>query len=231
MRIALAGGRGADTLRAHLAPHLADATARAPQIRADLLAGLTGTSGYEANLVAVLRGDAVDAKHLGLAVSAITAHQRLTLARARETTRQKDALTVDHVGTVGEKVTLSGVVRTAMRVDGFTSRSPDSVLLVVDCGGAVAKVTTAAAWAYPVKVGDPLTITGTAKAHTEWNGIKQTVLTRPTKHDPTNAPPSLSLTDAFPPLWETVTSSPLNGAAAALHTTVRTPARGVPVPR
>jgi len=229
VRLALTGGRGADQLRDQLAPHLADAQTRAPQLRADLLAGLTGGSGYEANLVAVLRGDAVEAKHLGLAVSAIPAHQRLIADRAREAARKEAAQSVDHVGTVGEKVTLTGVVRTALRVDGYTFHSPASVLLVVDCGTAVAKMTTAAAWAYGVHVGDPLTVTGTVKAHTEWNGIKQTVLARPKKHDP--APVQESMPDAAPRLWETVTSPRLDGAAASRHATVRTPGRGVPVAR
>lgn len=229
VRLALTGGRGADQLRDQLAPHLADAQMRAPQLRSELLAGLSGTSGYEANLVAVLRGDAVDAKHLGLAASAIPAHQRLTDERAREASRQEAAQSVDHVGTVGEKVTLSGVVRTALRVDGYTYHSPPSVLLVVDCGNAVAKLTTAAAWAYPLKVGDPLTITGTVKAHTEWNGIKQTVLSRPKKHESLPAPEPLP--DAAPPLWETVPSPRLDGASAARHATVRTPTRGVPLAR
>ena len=138
VRLALIGGRGADQLRDQLAPHLVEAEARAPQLRSDLLAGLTRTSGYEANLVAVLRGDAVNVKHLGLAVSAIPAHQRLTADRAHEASRQEAAQSVEHVGTVGEKITLTGTVRTAMRVDGYTYRSPDSVMLVVDCGSAVA---------------------------------------------------------------------------------------------
>lgn len=63
------------------------------------------------------RGDAVDAKHLGLAVSAIPAHQRLTADRARESARHEAAQTVEHVGVVRDKVTLTGVVRTALQVE------------------------------------------------------------------------------------------------------------------
>jgi len=228
VRLALVGGRGADRLRDQLAPHLADATARAAQLRDDLLNGLKGSSGYEANLVAVLRGDAVDARHLGLAVSAIPAHQRLQADRQRETARQVAAQTVDYAGTVGERVALTGTVRTALRVDGYTYRSPDQVMLVVDCGTAVAKMTTSAAWAYQVKVGDPLTVTGTVKAHSEWNGIKQTVLVRPKKLDAVPAAPS-TLADAAPPApWETVASVRLDGVQAAQRsTTTRTPSRGV----
>ena len=230
VRLALVGGRGADQLRDQLAPHLADATARAPQLCDDLLNGLTGSSGYEANLVSVLRGAAVDARHVGLAVSAIPAHQRLQADRQLEAVRQDAAQKVDYTGTVGEKVTLSGTVRTALRVDGYTYRSPDQVMLVVDCGTAVAKMITSAAWAYQVKVGHPLTVTGTVKAHSEWNGIKQTVLSRPKQLDAVPAAPS-ALADAAPPaLWETVASVRLDGAQAAHRsTTTRTPSRRVAV--
>lgn len=108
--------------------------------------------GYEANLVAVLRGEAVDAKHLGLAVlGAVPRTSGLHADRAREASRQEAAQAVEHVGTVGEKVTLTGVVRTALRVDGYTYHSPDCVMLVVDCGTAVAKTTTAAAWGAPAQ--------------------------------------------------------------------------------
>ena len=92
-------------------------------------------------------------------------------------------------------------------------------------------MTTSAGWAYPVRVGDPLTVTGTVKAHTEWNGIKQTGLTRPKKLDAAPAAPD-TLADAAPATrWETVASRPLDGADAARHTTTRTPTRGVPLAR
>lgn len=231
VRLALTGGRGADDIRTALAPHLAQATEQASQVRGELLASLISTAGYEANLTAVLRGDAVDARHLGLAVSAITAHQRLQADRQRDQARERAAATVDHVGAVGEKVTLSGTVTTALRVDGYTYRSPDQVMLVVDCGTAVAKMTTTAAWAYQVKVGDPLTVTGTVKAHSQWQGIRQTVLTRPKQLDTTREAAQPSLTDAAPPArWETVPSVRLDGAQAAHRsTTTRTPSRGVAV--
>nr|NLI49103.1 hypothetical protein [Propionibacterium sp.] len=69
VRVALAGGRGDADLRAALAPHLAEAVTQAPLIRQTLLAALTDPAGYQANLTAVLRGDTVEARHLGLAVS------------------------------------------------------------------------------------------------------------------------------------------------------------------
>lgn len=234
VRLALAGGRGADDVLRHLAPHLEQAQAVAPQLRATLLAGLTATEGYEANLTAVLRGDAVDARQLGLAVSAIPAHDRLLGQRRLEAARHEQAAVIEHVGAVGDKVTLSGTVTTALRVDGFTYRSPAQVMLVVDCGTAMAKMTTTAAWAYQVKVGDPLTITGTVKAHTVWNGLNQTVLTRPKKLDPAPTPPAAPTapTDASAAVWETVAPTRLDGAQTGRRSvTAAASGRGLAVHR
>lgn len=181
VRTVLTGGRGANDLVTAMAPHLPEAEQQAPGLIADLVQRLTGESGYEANLTAVLRGDWVTAKHLGLAVSAIPAWERHTQPAPDHP--DTPAPVVAHAGKIGDKITLTGMVRTALRVDGFTRHSPDSVLLVLDAGTTIAKMTTAAQWAYDVRKGDTLTLTGTVKAHTEWRGTKQTVLVRPTRLD------------------------------------------------
>lgn len=238
VRLALAGGAGSGPVLAALAPHLADGARNAPGIIAALLAGLTETSGFQANLTAVLRGKAVEARQVGLAVSAIPAHRRLLEQQNALPGASGASVVVEHVGRVGEKVTVSGVVRLALRVAGFTFRSPDNVLLVVDGGTAVAKMTTAAAWAYQVHPGEPVTITGTVKAHTDWKGTKQTVLTRPHKIDPPAdtlpAPPASVPTapagvppvakDAAVVRWERVDVPPPAGAAAERRAGVRAPA-------
>jgi hypothetical protein len=244
VRQVLTQQRDTGQLLAVLAPHLAEGRRLAPRIIDTLLTGLTGESGYEANLAAVLRGQTVDARHLGLAVSAIpahqrlldqrqadTAHQRLLDQRQADTAHQEAVAAVDHVGVVGDKLTLTGTVRTAIRVDGFTYHSPDSMLLILHCGTSVLKMTTAASWAYQVKVGDPLTVTGTVKAHTVWNGVKQTVLTRPKKLDQPAAtlqpaPPAPDLTRR-----ERVDSPRLDGASADRKAFAPTPTLGLAVPR
>jgi hypothetical protein len=110
----------------------------------------------------------------------------------------------EHVGEVGEKITLTGVVRTATRVNGFTPRSPERALIVIDAdadaGAAVAKLVSSARWAYSVERGDRITVTGTVKAHTEWRGTKQTVLTRATRRDPRQG----EFGPADPDIWEAV---------------------------
>ncbi len=135
----------------------------------------------------------------------------------------------EHLGEIGEKVTLTGVVRTATRVNGFTAYAPDRALIVIDASTAIAKLVTSARWAYSVERGDQITVTGTVKAHTEWRGTKQTVLTRATR---TDTPP-----DSKPPPtashWEAVNANeaeprPFPGQADPL---APTPNPATPVPR
>lgn len=180
----LENGRNAPGVLLRIAPHLEEGERLAPRIIADLTDAFTATSGYQANLAAILRSGQVDRRHLGLAVSAVAAWQRL-----QATAEQPAAVEPvrSHVGTVGEQVTLTGRVTTTLRVDGFHWNSPDSVLLILDCGPHVAKLVTAAAWAYEVERGDVLTVTGRVKAHASYRDLPQTVLVRPRLVERTSA--------------------------------------------
>ncbi|HEY3409009.1 MAG TPA: hypothetical protein VGK53_12620, partial [Propionicimonas sp.] len=60
---------------------------------------------------------------------------------------------------------------------------------------------TAAAWAYRVERGEQITLTGTVKAHTEWRGLRQTVLTRASRIEPASDEPS---TPGAAVRWEAV---------------------------
>lgn len=208
--LAMGGSRQGREVLSEITDQLADATQKAPQIRTDLLASLTGASGYEANLAAVLAAGIVGRKQLGLAVSAIRAWQRLTQRQAETELRDQQRPTISHVGTIGEKVTLSGTVSLAMAVAGYHYRSPDQMLLVIDCETAVAKTTTSARWAYDVQRGDQLTITGTVKKHDDYRGIPQTVLSRPQRTTITTPPPlagSLAQPAPGDESWEVVNAN------------------------
>lgn len=109
--------------------------------------------------------------------------------------------TYEHIGEIGQRVTLTGIVRTATRVNGFTSHSLDRALIVVDTGTAMAKIITSASWAYEIERGDQITVAGTVKAHTEWRETKQTVLTRAAR---TDTPPNNPDTPAKELIWEVV---------------------------
>lgn len=107
----------------------------------------------------------------------------------------------EHVGEIGEAITVTGIVRTAARVKGFTTYSPDRALVVVDDGMVLAKFVTSAAWTYDVERGDQITVIGTVKAHAEWRGARQTVLTRVTRADTPPVDPEAQVAET---LWEVV---------------------------
>lgn len=159
-------------------PRMAEAEQLAPTIhRALLEAFADATEGYQANLRAVLSGEAVTSRHLGLAVSAIPAYDRLLGQQAVSATREERPASA-WLGSTGEKVTITGVVITALTVDGYAYNTTQ-MLVVIDAAPTIAKIYTSAAWADEISVGDQVTITGTVKAHETWRDeIHQTVLTR-----------------------------------------------------
>ena len=54
-----------------------------------------------------------------------------------------------------------------------------SMLVVLETGdGDKLSTFATAAWVWGVHAGDTVTVTGTVKAHDEWDGEKRTVLTR-----------------------------------------------------
>ncbi len=197
----LGTSRGVDMLDS-IAPKLPEGRDMAARVVADLTTKLDPDRPYEANLLAILRGGVVNRrKHLGLAVSAINAWRRLDLAPAETT--PAESRTISYAGTVGDKLTLTGTVTVVAAIDGYHYHSPQQRLLVIDCGEHVAKTITSAAWAYTVERGETLTVQGTVKAHHDYQGVAQTVLTRPKRVDqPAAAEP------APQPVWEAVQPIP-----------------------
>ena len=90
---------------------------------------------------------------------------------------RRSAPALVHIGTVGERITVSGTVVTTGWVQSY--RWEPRTLLIVDCGTAHVKMITSARWAHKVRRGERLTLIGTVKAHTEDLGAPLTVLTRP----------------------------------------------------
>lgn len=194
-------GKHAEGLRASIASNLEQGREMAPRIIADLTNAFSESGGgYEANMSAILRsGQVHPRKHLGLAVSAVQAwhrqqeHAAADQVRAAAHQQAADRAALQrHAGTVGEPIVMTGTVTVKRSVDGYRWNSPTQVLLVIDCGDAVAKMITTASWAYQVKLGEQLTVQGTVKAHETYNDVPQTVLVRPKQ---------LPSAD---PMWETV---------------------------
>lgn len=182
---------------------LPEGRAMAARIATELTAKLDPAQPYEANLLAIIRGGVVDRrKHLGLAVSAINAWRRLDLAAVVPDIG--DSRTITYAGSVGDKLTLTGTVTVVAAVDGYHYNSPDQRLLVIDCGEHVAKTITSAAWAYKVERGDTVTVQGTVKAHQDYQGVAQTVLTRPKRV----SQPAADEVPPVQPVWEAVQPTP-----------------------
>ena len=180
---ALGGGRHSAEVLASITGKLQQGSEMAPQIVTDLINGLHGDSGYEASLLSIVHAGVVDRrKHLGLAVSAIPAWRRLPQANP-DPAEPQPARTISYAGQIGAKITLAGTITTAIWIDGYHHNSPPQRLIILDCGDAVAKMITTAAWADDIQRGDHLTVTATVKDHRDYRGTQQTLLVRPRRID------------------------------------------------
>lgn len=72
------GGRGSGELVERIEPHLDEGHRMAPVIIDTLTKAFTEPTGYEANLSAILGAGRVEPRHLGLAVSVVSAYLRIT---------------------------------------------------------------------------------------------------------------------------------------------------------
>lgn len=172
--------RGDRELRSDVAPEVAAASGMATSIVAALLDGLTDSGDYVANLKVCLRASSVDHRHLGITVSAVAAYERMIGDRVRRDTTDQVRRESGYAGEVGEKLTITGTITRLKPIEqnyGYTPTT--SMLVVIETGTTVAKMFTSAAWAWDVEQGDEVTITGTVKAHEEFNDTQETVLTRP----------------------------------------------------
>jgi acyl dehydratase len=168
-------------LRQEMAEHLGEkATTTARTIIRELLDELDSGGSYAQNLLTCLSATHVAPKHLGITVSAIAAHHRMTGKQPESRRREDTARTTRYAGEVGEKLTLTGTITLARAFETqYGYQSSVSNLLIVEADTTVAKMFTSAAWSDDVQVGDTVTLTATVKDHEDYRGVKTTVLTRP----------------------------------------------------
>lgn len=171
-------------LRRELADEISAASAMAETIIATLLEGLGDDSDYAANLKVCLQAQHVDHRHIGIVSSAVAAYERLIGARVKAEADTRKRQESRYVGSLGDKITVTGTVTRLKPVTSeFGYRTTTSMLVVVEDGPTIATMFTAAAWAWDVEQGDTITVAGTVKAHEEYRGARQTVLTRPKRLD------------------------------------------------
>lgn len=154
------------------------AIAAADRIRGELKAAFAGeTSGYPANLCAALTAATVTRAEIGLVASGIAAHGRISQRPAPEV----PASTSEWIGQVGDAAILDLTITGLHRLESYYGyRLVVSRLVIAQTeGGDVIKMTTAAAWAADLSVGDRVTVSATVKAHATYRDARQTVLSRP----------------------------------------------------
>lgn len=142
---------------------------------AEVVAEFEGAvEGYRANMLTVLRADYATSATFGLVVSATSA-----LAKLRGDAAKKAAAPVRvsaFIGSVGDKVSVEGVI---VRMQGVETMYGWTRLVVVDTAEGTVKMFTTAKWVYDFNEGDRVVVSGTVKAHEEYQGHRQTMLTRP----------------------------------------------------
>lgn len=131
---------------------------------------------YMDNLRTVLSSPIVNPRHLGILVSAVPAYERMMGRQAERAVREERPNA--WIGSPGDKgVAVAGKVVVARTVDGYMPGT-SSTLLVIDTPNGTAKTFTTAAWAWEVETGDDVSLTGTVKGHGEYEGRKETMMTR-----------------------------------------------------
>jgi hypothetical protein len=166
-------------LAEQIAPLLPEGVAKASEIIATILANFSTESEYEANMRVALRLAAVGARQMGLVVSAVAAYERILGLELRRKIQREAAAVSEYAGEVSQKLTVTGTITHLASFESNYGYTPTrNLLIILESGTTVAKIITAAGWAFDVERGQEITVTGTVKAHKEYKGTKQTVLTR-----------------------------------------------------
>jgi len=148
--------------------HSEHAVNLANQIRETALAA-EGDGDYITNLRALLRSQTVESRNVALVASAYAVWQReQEQAVARRTTVASRWL-----GAVGTKIEVTGKVASLRHIDGEWGVT---TLLVVESEGNVVK--WFASGEKEFAIGSSIRLAGMVKAHDEYRGRKETVLTR-----------------------------------------------------
>lgn len=129
---------------------------------------------YIYNLWAACREEAMSLRNTGLVASLISAYERET-AKALE--QQHQAQVSQHIGAPGEKITVQVTVTSAFQMEasyGYGQSVTTKYILRDDASNVLVWWSSKG----ELKQGETYHLKATIKEHTEWHGIKQTVITR-----------------------------------------------------
>ena len=132
-------------------------------------------SPYLLNLRELCRDDFCTPRHWGMLVSLVPTYKREIAKREAA----KNTVPSEYVSEVGTRTTFDVKLLADITFDDFNCYARDIItkhVVKMDCGGNVLMWITEK---HPHKeIGDTFKITGTVKEHSEYKGVKQTVLTR-----------------------------------------------------
>ena len=137
-------------------------------------------SDYEMNLVTLVAGDLCETKHLGIVCSAVAAYQR-AMNQQVEYAKKREALKdSQYVGETGKRLRNVAVKIERVRALESGTYGPRSLVTFVDNSGNL--FTWFASGDRDYTPGAIVKIDGTVKGHSEYQGTKQTQLSRVAVH-------------------------------------------------
>jgi hypothetical protein len=134
-------------------------------------------SDYEHNLKTMLAVDVVPVKYSGFVASAVAAYSRAKEKELRYSKQRADDAKSDHMGQVGDRLKKMSVVQTMCKVVGGDSQWGEMVLVKfrTDDGNILTWFTGKGTG---LQNGEKAVIDGTVKRHNDYNGVKETQLSR-----------------------------------------------------
>jgi hypothetical protein len=129
------------------------------------------------NLRSIARSEWMTTREAGLLAAMPGAYDRAVGRVLAREARDAEQAASSYMGTVGERVTVTGIVRKTVELDAYSYNGPAPVLIVMaTTDGNLITWKTTAAIRWDVKVGATLTLEGPVKAHEDRGYGKQTVI-------------------------------------------------------
>lgn len=148
----------------------------AEKVREWAMAGGAGSGDYAHNLAILCAMDEVEPKRGGFVASAVAAKARADEQELRRTRERQEAAKSSWLGAVGERLKDLPVTFESSRTVGGGYYGNTYLMKFRDASGNI--LTWFSSNCFSLRPGEEVKITGTVKAHNEYNGGRETVLTR-----------------------------------------------------
>lgn len=137
-------------------------------------------SDYEMNLVTLVAGDLCEIKHLGIVCSAVSAYQRAMNQQVEYAKKRESLKDSQYVGETGKRLRDVAVKIERVKALEAGNYGPRSLVTFIDDAGNL--FTWFASGDRDYTPGALVKIDGTVKDHSEYQGVKQTQLSRVAVH-------------------------------------------------